>query len=195
MPTITRTPVTGYAHCAQQLTDGELSYDLNGVPDGEDRCEGYKQAPVAAIKEVTAWLFGDFSTGSDDAMDVALARNVSHSHERIVWADLDDAPCPFCGVRRELSDQVRPQYAPLGGPRGNADQLFADRRQRREQGQAVVKSADAADRQAAALEQANLLKERELDLRERELEAQQARAPLPATHRRRPAPKVPAEVE
>jgi hypothetical protein len=112
-----------------------------------------------------------------------------------VWADLEDRECPHCGTGRELTDQVRPQYAPLGGLRGNADQIFADRRLRREQGQAVTKSADASERQAEALEEANRLKARELDLREREIDAQEARAPIPAAHRRKPAPRIPAEVE
>jgi hypothetical protein len=71
-------------------------------------------------------------------------------------------------------------YAALAGPRGNPDQLFADRRQRREQGQAIAKSADAAERQADALEEANRLKARELDIRERELDAREPARRKPA---------------
>jgi hypothetical protein len=149
--------------------------------------------PVAAISQLAEWRSG--SSARATAGDPTDPNRVSHSHERIMWADLEDAPCPFCGTRRELTDQVRPVYAPLGGPRGNPDQIFADRRLRREQGQAVAKSADAAERQAEALEEANRLKSRELDLREREIDAQEARAPIPAAHRRKPAARIPAEVE
>jgi hypothetical protein len=85
---------------------------------------------------------------------------------------------------------VRPLYAPLGGPKGRPDQLLIDRRQRREEGVAIARSADAATRQADALERANELKAAELALRERELDAQDERAPIPATHRRRPPAKV-----
>lgn len=178
MPRITRTEIVGYAHCAMQVDeDGALAFDFSGSPEGVDRCPGYKQAQVPAIRETVAWLYGDFNPGSSDPMDQALAGNVSHSHDRITWADLDDRPCPHCGSDRELSDQVRPVYAPLGGTRGSAEQVFADRRERREQGQAMQKSATAAERQAAALEQANELKRRELDIRERELDQLQAPAP------------------
>jgi hypothetical protein len=134
--------------------------------------------------------FGDFNGGSSDPMDQALARNISHTSERIVWADLAERPCPHCGVDRELTDQVRPLYAPLGGPKGRPDQLLVDRRQRREEGVAIARSADAATRQADALERANELKAAELALRERELDAQEQRAPIAATHRRRPPVKV-----
>jgi hypothetical protein len=83
VPIITNTPITGFAHCAQQIDEhGELAYDVNGTPNGEDRCPGYKQAPVAAIRETTEWLFGDYSNGTGDVMDQALANNVSHSHIR-----------------------------------------------------------------------------------------------------------------
>lgn len=194
MPRISREPIVGLAHCSQQVDDhGELAFDFDGSPMGVDRCPGYRQTEVAAIRETVAWTYGEFGAGgSGDPMDQALANNISHSHSRVVWANVEDRPCPYCGSDREVTDQVRPVYTPLGGPRGNADQLFADRRQRREQGQAVMKSADASERQAAALEEANRLKARELEIRERELENQQARAPIPATHRRKPAARVEA---
>jgi hypothetical protein len=186
MPLITHEPAVGYAHCAMQTVAGELAFDnVSGEPLGEDRCQGYRQTEVRAVREVIATLFGDLNGGSSDPSDQALARNVSHTHERLIWANPDDRPCPYCGSPRELTDQVRPVYAGLAGARGSADQIFLDRRQRREQGQAVAKSADAAERQADALEEANRLKARELDIRERELEA---------TPRRR-AVKAPAEVE
>jgi hypothetical protein len=152
MPIITRTPIVGLSHCSMQVTDGELAFDnVSGEPLGEDRCPGYKQVEVRAIRELIEWTYGDLNGGSSDPSDQALARNVSHAHERITWADLDDRPCPYCGSPRELTNQVRPVYAGLAGARGSADQIFLDRRQRREQGQAVAKSADAAERQAAAL--------------------------------------------
>jgi hypothetical protein len=193
VPKITPTPITGFAHCSQQITDGELAFDVDGTPNGEDRCPGYKQMPVAAISQLAEYTFGEFGAGT--AGDPTDPNRVSHSHERIMWADLEDAPCPFCGTRRELTDQVRPVYSPLGGPRGNPEQIFADRRLRREQGQAMNKSAGAAERQAEALEEANRLKSRELDLREREIDAQEARAPIPAAPRRKAPARIPAEVE
>jgi hypothetical protein len=162
MPLITREPITALAHCAQQTLDGELSFDRDGVPSGEERCAGYAQVEVPAILETIAWTFGEFNGGSSDPMDVALAQNVSHSTERVVWANLDDRPCPYCKMDRELTTQVRPRYAPLGGPRGNPDQLFSDRKARRLQGETAAKSADAAERQAVALERANQLEERRI---------------------------------
>lgn len=186
MPIVTREPITGLAHCAQQTIDGVLAFDGDGVPSGEERCPGYAQAEVAAVREVTATTFGDMNGATGDPIDQALAGNVSYTQERILWVDDADRACPFCGVERAVTDQVRPRYAALGGVRGNADQLFADRRARREQGASVLKTADAAERQAAALEEANRLKERELDLREAELDA------LPPRRAPKPPAKVPA---
>jgi hypothetical protein len=115
-----------------------LSVDINGLPSGEDHCEGYRQVEVAAIRETLERTFGDFNPGSADPMDAALANNISDSSSRLVWADLAEQPCPHCGVARDLTDQVRPNYAPLGGQNGRPDQLLRDRRQRREQGEAMA---------------------------------------------------------
>jgi hypothetical protein len=155
------------------------------MPAGLERCPGYLQVQVRAIREVMEWVYGEIGGGSSNAVDQAIAHNVSHAHERLQWADPDDRACPHCGHDRELSEQVRPQYSPLGGARAGPDQLFRDRRASREQGQAVVAQAEAATRQAAALEKANELQERELALREREMEQREPPLP-PATHRRKP---------
>jgi hypothetical protein len=161
MPRITREPVVAYAHCAMQVDDdGTPTFDNSGGPAGLDRCPGYRQVEVAAIREVCAWTYGDANPGSSDPFDQAIAANTERSVERVLWADDADRPCPFCGLPRELSEQVRPAYANIGGPRGGPDQLFRDRRLAREQGAAAVKSADAAERQALALERANELEER-----------------------------------
>src|SRR4051812_42075863 len=98
MPIVTREPVIGYAHYAQQTTDNELSYDGDGCPNGEQRCAGYAQAEVAAVREITAVTFGDVNGPSGDPMDQALAGNTSCTRERVLWIDDADRACPHCGV-------------------------------------------------------------------------------------------------
>jgi hypothetical protein len=153
VPIITREPVVGYAHCAQQLTDGELAFDAGGVPAGEDRCAGYAQQKVDAIRELTSYTYADaHQTPGSDPMDAMVGQMVEHTVDRLLWADPADEPCPYCGTPRVLTDQIRPQYQSLGGARGGPDQLFADRRARRAQTQAQQTAASAAERSAAALE-------------------------------------------
>ena len=150
---VTREAITGYAYCVQQLTDGDLVYTLDGIPEGEDRCEGHKQQKVDAIRETVAWTFGDLNGHSSDPMDAMVSGMVQRSAEYIHFANEADRLCPSCGQPRQISDQVRPVYASLGGPRGGADQLFRNRKARREQAQAAQQTASAAERQATALEQ------------------------------------------
>jgi hypothetical protein len=126
VPIITRTEVELYAHCSQQLdAAGTLAYDDRGQPYGDERCEGYRQQRVRAIRELIEFSYLD---GGADPSD-PVARMVERGVERFDWIDRErDAPCPYCGVERVLSDQQRPAYASLGGARGGPDQLFADRR-------------------------------------------------------------------
>ena len=93
---------------------------------------------------------------------------------------------PHCGHPRELSDQVRPQYANLGGIRGGPDQLFADRRARREQTQAQRQAVSAAERQADALERQVAAQERANELREIELGLRNGHDPRPNPSRTSP---------
>lgn len=68
---MTREPVTGYAHCPMQVDEhGELAFDFDGTPMGIDRCKGYAQVKVAAIKETASWTYGDLGAGSSDRKSV-----------------------------------------------------------------------------------------------------------------------------
>jgi hypothetical protein len=154
VPIIDREDFDGWAHCSQQVDEhGQLAYDAQGVPAGLDRCPGYAQVKVRAVRETVQFTYGDAhqSPGSDP-MDSMVARMVEHSVERLLWSNPADEPCPYCGAPRVLTDQVRPVYQSLGGARGGPDQLFADRRARRQQVQAQQTAASAAERSAAALE-------------------------------------------
>jgi hypothetical protein len=152
MPIITRTEITALAHCAMQVSDGELVFDAQGGPGGDERCPGYGQQRVPAVREVVQFLFADGQGGSSDPMDAMVSRMVERSTEHLHFADEADRPCPFCGHPRALSEQVRPQYSRIGGARGGPDALFADRRARRDQVEAAQTAASAAERQAQALE-------------------------------------------
>jgi hypothetical protein len=144
--------IVAFAHCAQQLDErGELAFDAQGMPAGLERCPGYAQQEVAAILERVSVTYADAGPSSDP-MDQAIARLVEHTTERVLFADEADRPCPHCGFPREISEQVRPVYQSLGGARGGADQIFLDRRARREGLEAQQTAASAAERQAAALE-------------------------------------------
>jgi hypothetical protein len=125
--------IDGYAHCAGQSEPGV-------------RCAGYEQQPVAAVRETTSFLYGD-SGPSSDPFDAAVAGLTERQSIRITFAEEADRACPHCGFPREVSDQVRPVYTRLD--QSEPDELL--RRQRVGQNAAVA-SADAATRQAVALE-------------------------------------------
>lgn len=155
MPIITRSECQAWAHCSAQLdADGAVALDSGGVPAGEERCPGFKQERVSAVRETVAYTYADQQqSASSDPMDAMVAQMVEHSVERLLWADETDIACPHCGSERALADQVRPVYQSLGGSRGGPDVLLADRRARREQTQAQQAAASAAERSAIALEQ------------------------------------------
>ena len=148
MPLVTSEPAELWAHCAQQVTAGQLSYDDGGRPYGDERCEGHAQQRVQGLRELTQFTYLD---GGADPSD-PVARMVERGIERFLWANPEDAACPYCQSPRELSDQQRPVYASLGGARGGPDQLFADRKARRVQTEAAAAAASAQERSAAALE-------------------------------------------
>jgi hypothetical protein len=167
VPIITRTQIDAYAHCAQQVgPDGSLAFNAEGVPEGDERCPGYAQQKVRAIRELIEFSYLDGGADPSDPVRM-IERGVEHLHR----FDSDDAPCPHCGYPRELTDQVRPRYSNLGG--GGPDAIFAQRWREREKAEAARSQASAADRQAAALERANELEERRVAAAERanELEA------------------------
>jgi hypothetical protein len=136
VPLVTTERITALAHCAQ-LTEPGI------------RCPGYAQAEVPGIRETTAFTFRDGwgGLGPSDAFDQALAELTERSVIRVRFADEADAACPHCGVRREVTDQRRPQYQRLSEV--EPDELL--RRQRVTE-TAAVQTASAAERQAVALE-------------------------------------------
>lgn len=133
---VTTEPVTGYAHCAQLSAPGE-------------RCEGYEQAEVPALRETTEFFYSDGwgGLGASDPYDAAVANLTERTVIRIVFAVEADRPCPSCGSPREISDQLRPQYDRLSD--SPPDELL---KRQRKQTEAAISAASAAERQAAALE-------------------------------------------
>lgn len=91
MPIITEEPTRAFAHCRNA------------------RCPGYAQEEIDAIKEETAFTFGDL--GGDGVF--------THMTERSTvgfrFADPDDGPCPGCHEVREVTGTPRPAYQPLSG--------------------------------------------------------------------------------
>lgn len=93
MPTITGVPVTAYAHCR------------------DARCPGYQQEPVDAIRDETAYTFGD-----GDRLGAGVLQNtVERSNVEYRFADPDRAPCPVCSVPREITGDARKQYVNESG--------------------------------------------------------------------------------
>jgi uncharacterized Zn finger protein (UPF0148 family) len=137
VPIVTTEQITGLAHCSQQAEPGI-------------RCAGYEQQEVPAIRETLSRTYADGWGGApaSDAFDATLADLVESTRSYVTFADEGDAPCPYCGVRREVTDQVRPVYQRLS--ESEPDELL--RRQRATE-RAAVTTADAAERQAVALEQ------------------------------------------
>lgn len=91
MPSVTETPVKGYAHCRNA------------------RCGGYQQQEVDAVREEKAYTFGD---GGGDGV---FTHMIERSMVSFLFADPGEAPCPSCGEPREVSGEPRPSYQPLSG--------------------------------------------------------------------------------
>lgn len=91
MPIVTEDPTRAYAHCRNA------------------RCPGYAQEEINAVREETAFTFGDL--GGDGVF--------THMTERSTvgfrFADPVDGPCPGCGEVREVTGDPRPTYQPLSG--------------------------------------------------------------------------------
>lgn len=107
MPTVTETPIDGYAHCTQP------------------RCRGNQQEPVKALRVDTSTTYVEL--GGD-------MPGVERSHVQFRFADPELIKCPFCGTDREVTDQARISYAPLSGhdPLGLLDVRPFDPRLQRE---------------------------------------------------------------
>lgn len=91
MPTVTETPVKGYAHCRNA------------------RCPGYQQQEVDAVREEKSFTFGD---GGGDGV---FTHMVERSMVAFLFADPGEASCPSCGEAREVTGDPRPSYQPLSG--------------------------------------------------------------------------------
>lgn len=101
MPSVTETPVRGYAHCVNP------------------HCAGSTQQEVDAICTRTARMYRD--------VDPHAGPGEENSWEAFRFADEDDRACPGCGRPREVTNQKRPVYDPLsaglmGAPAGGFDQ-------------------------------------------------------------------------
>jgi hypothetical protein len=93
MPTITGVPVRAYAHCR------------------DARCPGYQQEEVDAVREETAFTFGE-----GDRLGAGVLQNtVEKSLVEYRFADPDAAPCRVCGVPREVTGDPRKQYVNESG--------------------------------------------------------------------------------
>jgi len=148
MPNIIREEVQGFAHCMQFLDElGEVS---RPGPLGEtmtdEKCPGYAQQRVPIIREVVEHLYGDYGAGSELTGAGRSGYDVYYSTEHLQWADPEQAPCPHCGVPRELSTQERPSYPRLSGQ--PQDQLLRFKREERE---AAVSTANAMQSMASTL--------------------------------------------
>lgn len=91
MPTITATPVQGYAHCR------------------DARCGGYQQEAVPALREEASYTFGE------NGGDGVFTHMVESSRVEYLFADPSDAPCPVCTVPREVTAEPRPSYVNESG--------------------------------------------------------------------------------
>lgn len=91
MPTVTETPVKGYAHCRNA------------------RCPGYQQEEIDAVREEKSFTFGD---GGGDGV---FTHMIERSMVAFLFANPEDAPCPSCREPREVSGDPRPSYQPLSG--------------------------------------------------------------------------------
>ena len=81
MPIITRIEVDAWAFCAQQVdANGELSYDADAIPEGDDRCPGHEQVKVRAVRELIQFTYADANgqagAGNDTPVDTILAGQV-----------------------------------------------------------------------------------------------------------------------
>lgn len=92
MPTITDTPIDGYAHC------------LN------PRCAGYAQEPVKAIRRETAFTFVELNGTAEGSVPGFERSSVS-----FVFTDEDNAACGSCGGVREVTASPRTTYQNLSG--------------------------------------------------------------------------------
>lgn len=97
MPTTTVAEVTAYAHCVTP------------------RCRGYQQAEVRGILKEDTYTYaergGDLPGPENSFVYLSFAK------------EDEDAPCPHCGERRDLSLEPRRQYANISGhnPEGLLD--------------------------------------------------------------------------
>jgi len=160
MRTVSTEEITAYAHCMQFLDEfGAVSQP---GPQGEtmtdQQCPGYAQQEVAAIRETVAHLYGE--AGSEYGGQGASAHAVSTSTSRLCWADPEQAPCPFCGVPRELSEQQRPRYPRLTGQ--PQDQLL---RFKAEERRAITSTATAVERLADTVSEQAAMREEIASLR------------------------------
>jgi hypothetical protein len=88
MPAVTETVIDALASCKEQ------------------RCAGYTQQPVRAVRTVTEFSYID--NGGD-------LPGIERSTELLRFADLTDAQCEHCGEPRLVATQTRPIYPNISG--------------------------------------------------------------------------------
>lgn len=88
MPTITETPIQGYAHCRNP------------------RCPGSRQEQVDVVRVEDSFTFVE--RGGD-------LPGYENSNVRFRFTDEDQSPCPNCGQHRDVTDTARPSYEALSG--------------------------------------------------------------------------------
>lgn len=90
MPTVTETPVAGYASCPDAL------------------CPGYEQEVVGVLQRVASYSFqenGGDAWAGEERSTIAAVRTIEPG----------EADCPHCGKQRIVALEERPEYAPISG--------------------------------------------------------------------------------
>jgi hypothetical protein len=88
MPRVREEQASAFAHCVDPL------------------CDGMAQQPVDVVRTTTELTCRDL--GGDSNL-------VERSATTVRLVDESLAACPSCGGHRDVTEQKRPQYAPLSG--------------------------------------------------------------------------------
>lgn len=111
MPTVmSRDEVQAFAHCVNIF------------------CPGHEQQPVQAVRQEIGFTYQEL--GGDHPF-------IERSTVGFEFADPEQAACPDCGRRRELSEQSRVDYENLSGhdPRGLIGIKYRDDGRERDEGE------------------------------------------------------------
>lgn len=171
MARVVTTEVDGFRTCARPRIVDSASWGDDTVL--LEDCPGYDSEPCRLVREEVVFTFADCGAQATPGFDIG---QVERSTVRYLPAD-GDWSCPHCGFETSaFSLEPRTKY--MQRSEQHPDEL---RRRSLRQDKREVEQLTLAERQAAALEQANELKRRELDLRERELAVPRApKAEAPA---------------